>query len=167
VRRFGVALSVLTVVVVGVLLRGQPATLAQDATPVVSPVVLPALLQQWVDGINDEDGTVIGALYAPDGIHEDIPGGGIRSMGPNGIAAFFESVFVDFEDIRFEAVAARQAEDSAVLEYRFSATDVQSGKPFSFPGVVIFELEGDEIRRSADYYDVATILEELGLLDLS
>jgi hypothetical protein len=30
--------------------------------------------------------------------------------------------------------------------------------------VTVFELEGDKIRRSSDYYDVATILGQLGLM---
>jgi limonene-1,2-epoxide hydrolase len=34
------------------------------------------------------------------------------------------------------------------------------------PIVTIFEIEGDHIRRSADYYDVAGILGQLGLLDM-
>jgi hypothetical protein len=32
--------------------------------------------------------------------------------------------------------------------------------------VYIFELAGDRIRRSADYYDVASILAQLGILDM-
>jgi hypothetical protein len=68
--------------------------------------------------------------------------------------------------VRYDVIAARETEDLGILEYRFSATDLESGQPISVRGANIFELEGDRIRRSADYYDVAGILAQLGVLDM-
>jgi len=118
-----------------------------------------------VGGVNTSNGNVIAALYAEDGVHEDIPSG-MTASGRREIADLVNGALTQFDDITWTPVSARQVGDLAVLEYAFSATDLESGKPLSFRGVIVFELDGDQIRRSADYYDVATILGELGLLDL-
>ena len=39
-----------------------------------------------------------------------------------------------------------------------------SGQTVTLPGAVIFELEGDRIRREAHYYDAYTLLVQLGVL---
>jgi ketosteroid isomerase-like protein len=118
-----------------------------------------------VGGVNTSNGNVIAALYAEDGVHEDIPSG-MTASGRREIADLVNGALTQFDDITWTPVSARQVGDLAVLEYAFSATDLESGKPLSFRGVIVFELDGDQIRRSADYYDVATILGGLGLLDL-
>jgi hypothetical protein len=53
-----------------------------------------------------------------------------------------------------------------VLEYTLTGTDPASGQPVTYRGVIVAEYEGDLIRRSTDYYDLASILGQLGLLDL-
>jgi ketosteroid isomerase-like protein len=70
------------------------------------------------------------------------------------------------QDLHFTVRAVHPTDDGVVLEYTDSSFDVQRGKHLSNASVLIFELEGNAIRRSADYYDFATILAELGLLNL-
>ena len=164
-HRRPVVVSLVTIVLIAVTLHAGVAVHAQDATPAASPTALPPLLQQWVDGVNTGNGEAIAALYAEDGVHEDIPSG-MTARGRQEIADLVSGALTQFDDITWEPVLARQSGNLAVLEYRFSATDRESGKPLSFRGVIVFELDGDQIRRSADYYDVATILGELGLLDM-
>lgn len=67
---------------------------------------------------------------------------------------------------RNEPVSGFRAGDMAVMEYEVTAVDAASGQEFTFRGAVIAELEGDRIRHSREYYDVATILGQLGLLDM-
>jgi steroid delta-isomerase-like uncharacterized protein len=165
-RRLSVLLSVSVVLVLGIMAVGfAPRAHPQETTPVASPAALLPLLQQWVDGVNTGGGDAVAALYAEDGVHEDIPSGMVAS-GRQEIADLVTGALNQFDDLRWEPVSARQVGDLAVLEYAFSATDREIGKPVSFRGVIVFELDGDEIHRSADYYDVATILGELGLLDM-
>ena len=165
-RRLSVLLSVSVVLVLGIMaVVFAPRAYAQETTPVASPAALPPLLQRWVDGVNTGGGDAVAALYAEDGVHEDIPSGMVAS-GRQEIADLVTGALNQFDDVRWEPVSAGQVGDLAVLEYAFSATDRESGKPLSFRGVIVFELDGDQIQRSADYYDVATILGELGLLDM-
>ena len=123
-------------------------------------------MQQFVDAINAADSVAIASLYTEDGTHEDVPLG-VMVQGREDITAFIEGVFGQFDDVRIVPTAASQAGDLAVLEYDFSVTEQASRQPVSYRGVLILELDGVLIRRSADYYDNAAILAQLGLLDLA
>ena len=127
------------------------------------PVLLPPL-RQMVDAINATDSASIAALYAEAGSHEDVPAGA-TARGREEIAAFVDGALGQFRDVRFAPVSGRQADDLAVLEYAFSVTDVASGRPITYRGVLVFELDGTLIRRTADYYDLATILGQIGQLE--
>ncbi|MDP9369350.1 MAG: hypothetical protein M3Q03_13935 [Chloroflexota bacterium] len=73
-------------------------------------------------------------------------------------------VFAGAAESRAEQVGGFRASDRAVMEYSVTVVDEASGRPFTFRGVVIAELESDLLRRTTEYYDVATILGQLGLL---
>ena len=152
------------------LLTGD-GVMAQEAGPAASPIALPPLLQQLVDAINAGDSAAVAALYAEDGAHVDIPAGlmvegrGVMVQGWEEIAAFFAADLGRYRDVRFEPVSGRQVGDLAVLEYTLSGTFAGFGQPVTSEGVLIFDLDGDLIRRSADYYDLAAIFGQLGLLD--
>jgi steroid delta-isomerase-like uncharacterized protein len=137
---------------------------AQEASP-ASPAALPPLLQQASETFNGGDAAAVAALYTEDGTHEDIPAG-VRLQGQEEITAYVAEVFGQLDDFRFEPVFGRLEGDLAVLEYTLSGTDPESGRPVTYQGVIVAEYEGDLIRRSTDYYDLATILSQLGLLDL-
>ena len=124
------------------------------------PVLFPPL-QHMVDAINATDSRAIAALYAEDGVHEDVPAG-TTARGREEIAAFVDGTLGQFRDVRFEPVSGRQEGDLAVLEYTLSVTDIASGRPLSYRGVLVFEFDETLIRRTADYYDLATILGQLG-----
>jgi steroid delta-isomerase-like uncharacterized protein len=154
------------VMLLGIMASWGPlSAVAQEASPAASPVALSPLLQQWVDGVEAGDGDAIAALYTEDAIHEDVPAGMVVE-GPEEIGALVSGTVEQFDDVRYEVLAAHESGDLGILEYRFSATDLESGQPISIRGVHIFELAGDRIRRSADYYDVASILAQLGILDM-
>jgi steroid delta-isomerase-like uncharacterized protein len=166
VRHFRLLLSVVVVMLLGIMASWGPlSAVAQEASPAASPVALSPLLQQWVDGVEAGDGDAIAALYTEDAVHEDVPADMVVE-GPEEIGALVSGTVEQFDDVRYEVLAAHESGDLGILEYRFSATDLESGQPISIRGVYIFELAGDRIRRSADYYDVASILAQLGILDM-
>jgi ketosteroid isomerase-like protein len=133
---------------------------AQDATPGAASA-MPPLLQRMVDAIHGKDSAALAALYTTDGVHEDVPAG-VTARGQEEIAAYVAAALSQFGDVRFTPLSARQAADLAVLEYEFAVTDLASGTPVTYRGVLVFELDGSLIRRSADYYDLATVLGQLG-----
>ena len=146
--------------------RPGPVAYAQDATPDDATVVLPPPLQDMVEAINAVDSAAIAALYAEDGTHEDVPAG-VVARGREEIAAFVDETLSQFRDVRFEPLFGHVAGDLAVLEYSLSVTDLQSGLPVVYRGVLVFELDGTLIRRSTDSYDLASILGQLGQLEAS
>ena len=86
------------------------------------------------------------------------------ARGREEIGAYVADVWGQFPDFRFDPISSRQAGDMAWLEYQFSATDSESGLSFTSRGVVIIELEGEAVRRSADYSDFTNVLVQLGQL---
>ncbi len=150
-------------VTLAVLLLLGSAVGAQEASP--AAVALPPLLQQASETFNSGDAAAVAALYAEDGIHEDIPAG-VRLQGRDAITGYVAEVFSQFDDFRFEPVFGRLEGDLAVLEYTLTGTDPASGQPVTYRGVIVAEYDGELIRRSTDYYDLATILSQLGVLDL-
>ena len=156
--------ALLSIVALAAALFTGVGVLAQEATP-ASPVALPPLLQQASDTFNAGDAAAVGALYTEDGIHEDIPAG-VRVQGREEITAYVAEVFGQLDDFRFEPVFGWKNGDVAVLEYTLTGTDPGSGQPVTYRGVIVAEYDGDLIRPSTDYYDLASILSQLGLLDL-
>ena len=165
-RRFSLLLSLVAVALLGIVVQWGPlGAMAQDASPATLPAALSPLRQQWVDGVEAGDGEAIAALYTEDAVHEDVPAG-LVVQGPQEIGELMSGTVTQFTDVRYDVIAAHETDDLGILEYRFSATDLESGQPISVRGAYIFELEGGRISRSADYYDVAGILAQLGVLDM-
>jgi steroid delta-isomerase-like uncharacterized protein len=159
-RRIPVLMLLVTLSLIASLRTGS-AIHAEDATP----ASVPPLLQQMMDAANAGDGDAVAALYTADGTHEDVPAG-VMARGQEEIATFVTGVVSQFRDARLEPVRSRQSGDLAVLEYTFSGSELQSGQSIAYRGVLIFDLDGDLIRRSVDYYDLAAVLDQLGQLDL-
>jgi ketosteroid isomerase-like protein len=40
----------------------------------------------------------------------------------------------------------------------------KTGKPFSVPGVSVIDVENGRISRNLDYYDMATVMRQVGVL---
>jgi steroid delta-isomerase-like uncharacterized protein len=157
-RQYFGFLSVVIVVLLGIsALPTQPNVLAQEASPAASPAALSSLLQHWVDAVTAGDGPTVAALYTEDGVHEDVPSGTV-ARGRERIASFVDESARRVREVRYEVIAAHQVEDLQILEYHFSALERGSRRPLSVRGIQIFELDGDQIRRSAAYYDPATLL---------
>ena len=161
-RRGSLIAPLLAVVLVGSLAAGRLAapTGAQEATPGAIPPVLVAWSAAW-DTLDPE---AVAALYTEDGVFEDVASGTV-ARGRAEIAAALGQVMAGIAESQNEPVGGFRARDMAVLEYEVTAIDAASGQTFTFRGALVAELEGDLIRHSREYYDVATILGQLGLLE--
>jgi steroid delta-isomerase-like uncharacterized protein len=141
--------------------RLPDARAAQEATPLAapdaSPVALPPLVQQWIAAFDAGDGQALATLYAPDGVYEDVTQPTL--YGRQAIAAFIDQLAMQQKDISVQPRAIHLTNDSAVLEYAWSSTIVQTGQPIALRGDIVFAFADDHIRRSADYYDLPPALE--------
>lgn len=140
---------------------------AQDTTPDAASEGLPRVVQDWTAAWNSGDPAgSLPPLYAADGVYEDVPSG--RSATGDGIAGYLSEVLAGESDVTVEPLGGFGTDAFAILEYTFSATnqgvieEAPTGAPFSVRVATLFELADGLIRRSADYYDVASIEADLG-----
>ena len=144
----------------GLVAAGRGVTIAQEDAPEV--------VRDWIDAWNDNDPDAIAALYADNGTYEDVPSD--QQVRSDEIGGFLADFFAVASDVEIDLANAYGGDEWAVAEYTFTATNqgifpgAPIGASWSVRVATVFELDGDEIRRSSDYYDVAAILGQLGLL---
>lgn len=130
----------------------------------------PKVIQAWVNAYNANDPNALAGLYTVNGVFEDVPVG-FRIQGKNNIQCLLEGVFKIFANVRVEPINVFSDRNWALIEYYFSATNngfipepSTIGKSFKVRAITVFELKGNKIQRSSDYYDNAAILQQLGLI---
>jgi len=157
-KRVGVLLSIVVVLLCGGIARqAAPVTLAQEATPAAESI--PPLLQAWADAWSSGDPAQVAALYAEDGVYEEVPTG-VVAQGTDEIETFVGDTFAAFSNVQVTPRTGFQAEEWAVMEADFSGESAE-GRDFSIPFIVVFELDGDRIARNADYFDLSSLTAQL------
>jgi uncharacterized protein (TIGR02246 family) len=140
-------------------IRTASPAVAQDASLAATPQAIPPLLAEWAAAWSSHNPERLVVLYAPDAVYEEIPTGSI-ARGHEEIRTFVADSHAAFANIQVTPRVGFQAEGWAVLEGDFSAQSAE-GKPISVPFAVVLELEGDTIRRSADYFDLNAVLTQM------
>jgi steroid delta-isomerase-like uncharacterized protein len=155
-----------------VSMAGALAALARPGEAALAQgTAMPNIIQQWVTAYQSTDlATQVAALYTPDAVYEDVPTN-TRSQGGD-VHGFLAAFAKGVSDVKLTPMDAFSTSEWAALEYTFSATDRGlipggEGKSFSVRIATIFQLQGDKIARSSDYYDSATIASQLGLVPAS
>jgi steroid delta-isomerase-like uncharacterized protein len=127
-------------------------------------------LEEWAAGWSTHDIERVLSLYTDDCTYEDVPLA-VVNHGKDELRAFGERVFDAFPDLQIELTAHFAARDSAMLEWTMSGTHrgdlpgmPATGKPFSLRGASALQLEDGRIIRNSDYWDMATLLTQLGLM---
>jgi steroid delta-isomerase-like uncharacterized protein len=124
------------------------------------------LAQRWADAWNSHNPDAVVALFTPDGLFEDIPFG-VVAHGTEEIRAAANLFFTAVPDLHLSVVNSSVNGGRGMIEWVFSGTDqgvYGTGKTFAVRGTTVLELRGNRISRDSDYYDLATILRQLGLL---
>ena len=120
---------------------------------------------------NSHDVNKILTFFTNDCIYEDLAFG-IVNHGKKELTAFVNSSFVDIPDVKFEVKSVFGASDWGGMEWVMSGTFVHSsipgipatGKTFSVRGASISQLHNGKIIRNSDYYNLATFLQQVGLM---
>lgn len=110
------------------------------------------------------------SLFSDDVVYEDIPSNSVLH-GPQELSVFATDYFTVFPDIVFSATSTVVTDDHLTIVWRAKATQrgdmpgmPASNKTVDFPGVSVMEYKGGKITRNGDYYDFATIMQQLGFL---
>src|SRR5262245_910083 len=126
-----------------------------------------AVARAWIDAWNSHDPDQVVALFSEDAVDEDVPLGAV-SQGLTEIRAFAVDAFTAFPDMHFTLVNSTLKGGHGNIEWIFSGTDTGgfggTGKRFSVRGVTVMDVNGTRLSRDTDYWDLATVLREIGLL---
>jgi steroid delta-isomerase-like uncharacterized protein len=154
----------------GLTLAGRHfAVSAQEASPEAMAGEIAPLPAAWAAAWTSHDADQLLALYAEDAVYEEKPTNTVAT-GHDEIRAFFEGTNDVFSNIEVTPTTGFQTEGWAVLEGTFAGhyagqipgLPAGAGQPFAVPFAAIMELEGDKIRRSADYFDLSSVLAQIG-----
>jgi steroid delta-isomerase-like uncharacterized protein len=109
------------------------------------------------------------ALFTEDVVYEDVTMG-VVNHGTAELRAFGEGFFSGFPDVIFELRSSFANGARGGAEWNMRGTHKgdlpgmpATGKRVDVRGASIFEFAGDRIRRCSDYWDMATLLKQLGL----
>lgn len=164
-RRFIPLAFAVAFLLTGIIAGGfAPSTIeAQEASPGAGLEDIPPVLLEWIESFEVRDPEAFAALYTEDGVFEDVPAG-VVAQGRDEIAEAIEQTFVLISDSDTQPIRGFRSGNQAVVEYVVNAVAADTGQTYTFQAVLTAELEGDLIKRTTEYYDLVTILGQLGLL---
>jgi steroid delta-isomerase-like uncharacterized protein len=137
------------------------------------------LLEQWAAGWSAHDPERVASLYTDDCVYEDVPLGAVsrgrrqlqvrgRPFPLCGLAARPQDAFPDFG---IELTAGFVTGDRAAMEWVMSGTHARglpgvpaTGRRFRVRGATMLELRDGRVTRNRDYWDVTTLLTQVGLM---
>ena len=125
-----------------------------------------AVAEKWIAGWNSHSPDKILALFTDDIFYEDVAFGEI-SHGQAEVRKFFLSELEGVPDLELKLMRADIHDGHGTIEWMFSGTDkdvFKTGKKFSVRGVSVIDMRGRKISRNLDFYDVATIMRQVGVL---
>jgi steroid delta-isomerase-like uncharacterized protein len=105
-------------------------------------------------------------LFTDDIFYEDVAFGEI-SHGSAELRKFAASEFAGVPDLELKLVRASIHDGHGTVEWTFSGTDkdvFKTGKKFSVRGVSVIDVRDGKISRCQDFYDVSTIMRQVGVL---
>jgi steroid delta-isomerase-like uncharacterized protein len=151
-------LLVISAALVGLVFAGTEAHAASPAPNVVA--------QKWIDGWNSADPHKLVDAFSPDGFYQDVPSDS-HYKGSAELRELHKFFHDAVGGLYVKLVTAHISGGHGTIEWIFGGTDVglfKTGKPFAVPGVSVIEVRNGRISRNLDYYDMASIMKQVGVL---
>ena len=128
------------------------------------------ILDEYKLAWNSHDANKLLPLFTDDCIYEDVALG-VVNHGKKELTAFANSVFADFPDWKFEVKSVFQAGNWVGSEWVMLGTNSHgfmgmpaTGKTYSVRGTSIAQLHNGKISRNSDYWNITTLLQQVGLM---
>ncbi len=124
--------------------------------------------EEYAAAWSAQDVEAILSFFTENCVYEDVALGAMNT-GKQQLEDFLRATFAAIPDFRIELKSILSAGDRAASEWIMSGT--QSGpfpgipatnKKFSVPGASMIELHEGKIRRNADYWSLASLLQQVG-----
>ena len=125
-----------------------------------------AVAEKWIAAWNSHDPDKMLPVFTDDVFYEDVAFGEV-SHGKAELRKFAASEFEGVPDLELKLVRASIANGHGTIEWTFTGTDkavFKTGKKFTVRGVSVVDVHDGKISRSLDFYDVATIMRQVGVL---
>jgi steroid delta-isomerase-like uncharacterized protein len=125
-----------------------------------------ALAEKWIAAWNSHDPDKMAPLFTDDIYYEDVTFGEVSHNGAE-LRKFYLSEVEGIPDLELKLDRANIHNGHGTIEWTFSGTDkgvYKTGKKFSVRGVSVIDLRGGKISRNLDFYDLATIMRQVGML---
>lgn len=131
---------------------------------------LERMLQDYYDAWNAHDVERIATFFTDDCVYDDVPAGA-PTHGKEELKASWGAFFPTCPDFKIKVKALFATGDWAGSEWVLSGTQAadwpgmpNTGKSFTIVGASIMELRDGKIRRNSDYWDMVSMLVQLGMM---
>lgn len=128
------------------------------------------LIDDWGRHWSSHDWDRLLPLFTDDVAYEDVTMGALNH-GKGELRAFGEAFFAAFPDVAFELTRRFATAEQGGAEWVMRGTHrgdlpglPATGKPVEVRGASIFEFSDAKISRCADYWDMASLLRQLGAM---
>jgi hypothetical protein len=102
----------------------------------------------------------------------EVPALGAIVEGPEAVNGLVTGLLSAFPDFYLQKMAVHHADDAVIVEVRFGGTQLgtwagidPTGKKMEVQSVLIFDFEGDNLVCEKVYFDHATVLRQIGVMD--
>ncbi len=115
---------------------------------------------------NSHDPDKVAASFTEDAVYEDVAEGHINH-GRKEVRNWAEGAFAVVGDFQYKVVSSSSHNGQGVAEWVLIGTDkglFKTDKKFTVRGVSVFEVRRGKISRYTEFYDVATIMRQVGVL---
>ena len=126
------------------------------------------MFEDYLAAWNSHDVEKIASFFTDDCVYEDVALGAVN-RGKEQVRAYLSGTFNGFPDFKIERTSNFVAGDWRGAEWIMSGThtgDIPglpvTGKSFSIRGASITKLRGGKIARNTDYWNLISMLEQLG-----
>jgi len=129
------------------------------------------MMGDYLAAINAHDLDKMLTFFTDDAVYDCMPLGKV-SKGKKEIKDFFSSTFTDIPNFKLEPKSGFNAGDRGASEWVMSGTLAHSsipgvpatGKKFSVRGAAITEFRGGKISRNTNYWNLASMLQQVGVM---
>ena len=128
------------------------------------------MFNDYIAAWNSHDVGKIATFFTDDGVHEDVAVGSIF-RGKHELRAGISPLFISCPDFKLEIKSLFGAGDWVAQEWVMTGTQTgaidglgipATGKSFSIKGASITKLRGGKIARNTDYWNLMSMLQQLG-----
>jgi steroid delta-isomerase-like uncharacterized protein len=131
------------------------------------------ILSNYILTVNSHNVSEVLSFCTDDVIYEYVARGSVY-RGKKEFAAGLNASFSEIPDLKHELKSVFGAGDWAAMEYVILGTHTNNirsipglsatGKTLSVRGVSIFQLRGGKISRHSEYYNLVTLLQQIGAM---